>query len=138
MERGDISNEVSPRWLVTFEAITHELGVPKKKRLQSWHSLADKTKIDSTAVNSLWVFGMRTSVRLELVIFGAPQEYVRAIAARLDEGLTPFNLVFRSENRTELMGTLAFRPDVQGIVDTHTFSWRWGSRGTTLHVLSRL
>jgi hypothetical protein len=124
--------------MVTLDAITFGEGVPKKKRFQSWEKVAQSTNLDRHAMNQLWLFSSRAAVFIELVFFGGSQDYRGHLEARLDRGLTPFRIVERYETREGLLASLAFRPDVQGLIDVPTKSWQWGARGMSLSAISRL
>lgn len=130
MQHGDIDNTPSPRWLITLEALTGGAPVPAKKWRNTWAQIASETPIERQVLGRLWQFTDHTACRFELVTFGLPTEYTDALLQRLDEmGVHPIFLATPYEDRKALQNELAYRPDVQGVVDTREGVLWWGVRG---------
>ena len=128
MERGDISNESPPRVLVHLDVVVQRkpeiskvLGIiPVMKMIQSY---------DPMALNRLWLFTSRNSVNLELFDVGCSKEDMDQVYEEIDSaGTNPFRWVSAHRSNQTLVSSLAYRPEVIGVVDIPERAFRYGSK----------
>lgn len=137
MYKGDLSNEVTKRILVTYEAVTEEILVPKKFMGLVTGTQADR-RFDRRLLNQLWRYTDRFPVRLEMVNFGVSQREADARHDRIDQrGMNPFNYSLAYESIEELLIDLPYRPDVLGVLDIPENQARYGGRGLGIDHLER-
>lgn len=139
MEKGDISNGFTPRWFFTLDALTDGQPLPKKRFWNTWEDIANQTPIPQLSVGVLWAFFNRTTVVIEVVCFGMNDEYCKALQDRLErEGLNPVKYVTPFVDRKALLDHLAFRGDVQAVVDLPENVNYWGRRGVSVESVTRI
>lgn len=139
MQKGDISNAVLPRWLITLDALLDGKAVPKKRMWKTWDDVARSVVIPNGVLGALWAFTNRTHVQFELVVFDLPTEFSAAFESVLDmRGVHPIRWVTEYESREALRDNLAFRGDVQAVVDDHDHRFFWGVRGRSIREVASL
>ena len=137
MYKGDLSNEVTKRILVTYESITEAVSVPTKF-LGIVTGVRVDRKVDRRMLNRLWRYTDRFPIRLELVNFGVSQQKATERHDLIDQrGMNPFNYSIAYENIEELLVDLPFRPDILGVIDIPDNQARYGGRGLGVDHLER-
>lgn len=137
MLRGDISNEIPRRLLVTYEAITKN-HVEDRKFLGLKTGTTTRRKFDLVALNRLWRYTERAPLRIELVNFGVTDDEADKRLARLDMiGTNPVNYSRAYDDLQDLIGELPYRPEVLGVIDIPENQARYGLRGVGLDHLDR-
>jgi len=125
---GDISNESPRRIVVSIDAmvvrhpvIHRTLGIPYADEEYEW---------DRLMLNRLWQFTNRTPLMVEMAVFGMSPEVCMYVSHSLEEtGTNPVNFVNNYTDRQQLVDSLAFRPDVLGVIDLPEFQMMYGLRG---------
>ena len=137
MFKGDISNEIPRRVLVTYDYVTKTRAVPKRV-LGLVVGVKEVLDIDREALLSLLVAADRAGVRMELVVFGVDDERARDIFDDLDQrGWQPFNYVSAYPTAYDLASDLPYRPEVLGVIDIPERAAGYGSFHTHMDYLTR-
>lgn len=138
MEQGDLSNEVSPRLMVTYDVVTED-AVREKRFLGVAYGITTRRTFDVVSLNRLWVYTRRLPLTLELVNFGVDDV---AALSRLDEldrkYVNPFNISTGWQDVGELLAALPYRPDVIGVLDIEERRAHYGHRGIGMDYLERV
>ena len=138
MEKGDISNVVTSRLIVTWDALTEEVVVPKKRfGIVVGHETV--RRIVPATLLTLWNFNEKVAVTIEMACFGVDMDTARDRLAVLDErGSHPITHVSAYADVADLVADLPYRPDVVGVLDAEANAARYGGRGITLEYLTRI
>lgn len=138
MEKGDISNEVPRRVLITYEALTTEETTPKKFLGVTTGSKTTR-RFDRSVLSLLWRYTDRVPVMVEMVNYGVDDEEATARLDKLDAmGTNPVNYSLAIADIDSLLAELPYRPEVLGVVDIPENQARYGLRGMGLDHLGRI
>jgi len=139
MQKGDISNVVPQRLIVTWDALTEDVVVPKKRFgiITTGHTV--ERRLVSSVLLTLWNFSEAVPVTVELTCFGVD---IHTATERLDaldaRGGHPITQVSTYLDIYDLINDLPYRPDVVGVLDVEENTARYGGRGITLDYLTRI
>lgn len=123
MYKGDISNEVAPRWLFVWENQIARLppnNVRKYKRALVLHRYETACRLwrpDDYAMRWLSDFSWRRGGKCDAVTFMHGQHWAEAIRQWCDIEEVPVANCFYFEDRLTLGRRLSTWPSVQGVVD---------------------
>lgn len=131
MRKGDISNELPRRILVTTDIIM-DVEMTVKRRLLVIPSVKINKKFKRDALSYLYVFTSRAGVTLELVSFDLTDADLEESMEMLDRmGTNPFRYYTAYESDKHLVSELPYRPEVVGVVDVDSRLLRYGHWGRT-------
>lgn len=135
---GDISNESSPRLIVTIDVVA-ESEVTEQKRLMSSKVARKVTKLNHLALSHLWNISNKYGLSLELAGFADEnweQEHLDNLMDKLDRrGGNPFNYAELYSDIDDFVGEIPYRNNLRGIVDLPSRVARYGSFGIELNNL---
>lgn len=129
MYKGDLSNELTKRVLVTLDTIRVEevevgkvlLFIPKVKK---------NYKYDRQLISRMYLLADRSNYTLELVAFGMSETDLAEEVERLDDmGTNPFRYHSAYKNVSALVDDLPYRPEVMGVLDIPENLLRYGHWG---------
>ena len=131
MLKGDISNELPKRMLVTTDIIM-DVEMTVKRKLLVIPSVKINKKFRRDALSYLYVFTSRAGVTLELVSFDLTDADLEESMDLLDRmGTNPFRYYTAYESDKHLLSELPYRPEVVGVVDVDSRLLRYGHWGRT-------
>lgn len=129
MLRGDLSNEMPKRILVTTDLFCEVEPTIKKKFKVIPYVHKDLT-VRRDILSRLYLFTTRKGVTLELVSYDLNDEQLQDLLLSLDElGTNPFRYHSAYENIDHLMNNLPYRPEVMGVIDKPQNLLRYGHWG---------
>lgn len=129
MEKGDISNSLPPRILVTFDVIVDEY-VDKRKILNIIPVNKTKTHYNRLVLSHLYSVTLKRGWTLELVSFKHDEEELIEVMQNLDQYATnPFRYATPYKSVDKLVDDLPYRAEVAGVVDLPNRLMRYGSWG---------
>jgi hypothetical protein len=135
---GDISNESSPRLIVTIDVVA-ESEMTEQKKLFSSSATRKVTKLNHLALSHLWNISNKYGMSLELAGFADEnweQEHLDALMDKLDRrGGNPFNYAELYSDIDDFVGEIPYRNNLRGIVDLPSRVARYGSFGIELNNL---
>ena len=131
MKKGDISNELPRRILVTTDIIM-DVEMTVKRKLLVIPSVKVNKKFKRDALSYLYVFTTRAGFTLELVSFEYDNDTLSETMDALDNiGTNPFRYYTAYESDKHLLSELPYRPEVVGVVDVDSRLLRYGHWGRT-------
>ena len=131
MQKGDISNELPRRILVTTDIIM-DVEINVKKKLLIIPTVKIDKKFRRDALSYLYVFTTRAGFTLELVSFDSDEDSLSETMDMLDRmGTNPFRYYTAYESDKHLLSELPYRPEVVGVVDVDSRLLRYGHWGRT-------
>lgn len=131
MQRGDISNELPKRILVTTDIIM-DVEMTVKKKLLVIPTVKIEKKFRRDALSYLYIFTTRAGFTLELVSFDLRDADLEEVMDMLDKmGTNPFRYYTAYESDKHLLSELPYRPEVVGVVDVDSRLLRYGHWGRT-------
>lgn len=129
MRKGDISNELPKRLLVTTDTF-FEKTVTIKKKFKVIPAPQVDTKINRGFLSYLYLYTTKRGVTLELVSFDQTEEDLDNLDSYLDKlGTNPFRYHTAYSSVNQLVDELPYRPEVIGVVDIPTRLLRYGHWG---------
>jgi hypothetical protein len=135
MLKGDISNELSKRILVTDEIFLEtEVSVTKKFKFIPVPKV--NRNLNRSTLSFLYLFTVKQGVILELVSFNQSEEDLEKFMEELDKmGTNPFRYFSVYPSVAQLVTELPYRPEVVGVVDKQERLLRYGHWGRSLNEL---
>jgi hypothetical protein len=135
MLKGDISNELPKRILVTTDVFLNvELIV--KKRLKIFPIPQVDRKIRRDILSRLYLFTTKKGVTLEAVSFDMAEEDLDLLTEMLDNvGTNPFRYFSAYSSINNLVAELPYRPEVVGVVDVPKNLLRYGHWGLDFNTI---
>lgn len=131
MLKGDISNELPKRMLVTTDIIM-DVEINIKKKLLIIPTVKVQKKFRRDALSYLYIFTTRAGFTLELISFDLGDADLQESMDILDNmGTNPFRYYSAYESDKHLLSELPYRPEVVGVVDVDSRLLRYGHWGRT-------
>jgi hypothetical protein len=138
MYKGDISNEISKRLIVTYELLTEESKSPRKI-LGIPAGNTTRRKFNRLILNQLWRYTDRFPMQVEMVNYGVDEDEAARRLDLLDAfGTNPVNFSTVYETIEELVDDLPYRVEVLGVMDVPENQARYGTRGVSMDYLGRV
>ena len=135
MEKGDISNEMPKRVLVTTEVFMTEYTIITK-RLRFIPVKDINQTIRKDVLSFLYMFTTKRGITLELVSYSMDDEKLQALMLELDEmGTNPFRYANAYSSMDLLVNELPYRPEVIGVLDLEQNLMRYGHWGLDFNSL---
>lgn len=139
MKGNDLSADPTRRYLVLSDAVFQKITKLEKNK-QGFLKVLNWKKVtwmpDLAALAQLWQFSSKHGVRLELVFVGQDAREAPGLWDMLDKGsANPFSDWVGYEEHTDISRSLAYRPDILGVVDLPERVSMYGGRGTLLEGL---
>lgn len=129
MRKGDISNELTKRVIVTTDVFL-KVDVSVKKKYKIFSTVEKNKTIRRDILSRLYLFTTNRGVTLELASFDMSEEELAKFVDRLDNaGTNPFRYFTSYESVNHLVQELPYRPEVIGVLDTPDKLLRYGHWG---------
>ncbi len=129
MQKGDISNELPKRILVSSEVFA-ENKVEVKKKFKVIPQAKVKKTLKRDVLSYLYLFTTKRGVTLELISFDMDESKLDKFIDDLDKlGTNPFRYWTAYGSVSQLTKELPYRPEVIGVVDVQSRILRYGSWG---------
>lgn len=129
MRKGDISNELPKRMLVTTDTFL-EKTVTIKKKFKILPAAKVDYKMNRGFLSYLYLYTTKKGVTLELISFDQTEEELETLASYLDKiGTNPFRYFTAYSSINQVVDELPYRPEVVGVVDIPTRLLRYGHWG---------
>lgn len=129
MRKGDISNELPKRVLVSSDIFT-ETEVQVKKKFKILPTAKVQKKLRRDILSQLYLYTTRRGVTLELVSYDMDDDKLSAFMNDLDKmGTNPFRYWTAYSSPNHLVKELPYRPEVLGVVDIQSRLLRYGHWG---------
>lgn len=139
MKGGDISNETSPRIIVSIDVVVKSEIKEQKRFIMPSSNERVIVELDRLALSHLWNLANKYGLSVELAAFATDQwtqAQVNAFMDRLDRrGTNPFNYAEVYDSIEDFVGDLPYRPNLQGVIDLPERVARYGSKGVELYNL---
>lgn len=117
MQRGDISNDLPKRILVTTDVfVGTELITKTKYRI--FKTKQSQLKVSREILSYLYLITTKRGVTMELVSFDLDKEKLTELYNFLDvQGTNPFRYATPYSSVRKLVNELPYRPEVIGVLD---------------------
>lgn len=135
MERGDISNEISPRLVIVYENLlgllptkAHQAKAASYVKFHRWKRAVNVFETNDILARRLWDVTFRLRFQVEVLTY-LDEQAVEHIQKRMDDEDMPVSRVWFMQPHV-LSRELAYMPQVAAIYDpnpAHQFTY--GSRG---------
>jgi hypothetical protein len=139
MKGGDISNESSPRVIVTIDVVVNSEVVESKRLLRSDLQERKVKSLNHLALVQLWNVANKYGLSVELAGFESEmwtQDDLDKLMDKLDHrGANPFNYAELYTDIDDFVGELPYRSNLRGVVDLPERVMRYGSMGIELQNL---
>lgn len=143
MENGDISNEATQRyWVIEDVVLERTPSLPTQPARKHWWQRKQPIQAPEEVItpalaqiSQLWRFTQRyqsSGIRMELVHLGSDDRGEEILALLDALSASPFTAVVSFPTLSAVADTLAFRPDVIGVIDIDNRWMMHGSRGMSL------
>jgi len=132
MYKGDISNEIPMRVLVTTDLFidTQISDVKEKKLFKTKITRKTHAQVRADLLSRLWLYNDRTPYTLECVSYTFDAEQMIKLEEQLDvAGTNPFRYFTSYSSMDQLIKTLPYRPEVLGVIDKPDRLLRYGHWG---------
>lgn len=128
MEKGNISNEAPPRYLVNARAVT--VREPRIRKVLGIFKVADDDiSLDRGMLSRLWLLRRQVGITLELFSEDFDQDFMDGLMDLMDEtGVNPFTYANAVPSLALFVQDLAWRPEVQGVIDVPEKGLVYGSK----------
>jgi len=139
MIRGEISDAIPRRILVTLRAISEKTVTPKKKFFFINDGVIIHHLYNREVLSLLWKFVEKTGAALELIVFdedGVSDDEAMALLEAF--GTTPVNYARRYDSTEDLLQDLPYRPEVLGVLDSAEYRGVYGSWAVTPAYFDRI
>ncbi len=128
MEKGDISNALPMRVLVTADVITDTYD--EKKRVLGIPRVKKRVEYNRLVLSHLYMVTLRRGWTMELVSFSHSEKELADVVLYLDKfGTNPFRYATAYKNIEKLVDELPYRPEVIGVIDMPQRLLRYGRWG---------
>jgi hypothetical protein len=135
MRKGDISNDIPQRLLVTTDVFIGT-EVTNKKRFKVFKVPKVKRNVRKEILSYLFLYTNKRGVTLELVSFDFDEEELLELTNFLDQyGTNPFRYHTSYSSVKKLVGELPYRPEVVGVLDIPTRLLQYGHWGLDINSL---
>lgn len=139
MKGGDISNETSPRVIVTIDVVVQSEVVESKRLLRSDLQERKVKNLNNLALVQLWNVANKYGLSVELAGFESElwtQDDLDKLMDKLDRrGANPFNYAELYTDIDDFVGELPYRSNLKGVIDLPERVMRYGSMGIELQNL---
>jgi hypothetical protein len=136
---GDISNETSPRVIVTIDVVVQSEVIENKRLLRSDVQERKVKSLNYLALSHLWNVANKYGLSVELAGFESElwtQDDLDKLMDKLDRrGGNPFNYAELYTDIDDFVGELPYRSNLKGIIDLPERVMRYGSMGIELQNL---
>jgi hypothetical protein len=127
--KGDISNELPRRVIVTHDVIT-DVYVDVKKVLRIVPVTKKRTEYNRMVLSHLYLVSLNKGWTMEMVSFAHSEDELADVMLYLDKfGTNPFRYASSYKNVETLVDELPYRPEVIGVVDLPERLLRYGRWG---------
>jgi hypothetical protein len=117
MYKGDISNDIAKRVLVSIEPLLIEETLEEKKRI-IFKTKTTKIYYDKLLLNKFYLYAMRGNLNLELISFKHDDDELERMFNEMDRtGINPFRYWQTYKSPSKLAKDLPYRPEVIGVID---------------------
>lgn len=135
MLKGDISNELPKRILITTDVIL-DVEVKMEKKFRVFKVPRVNKKLRREVASHLYLIATRRGVTLELISYDLEEEQLSDIMEWLDKvGTNPFRYYSVYDSITHLVQDLPYRPEVVGVLDLPKNLLRYGHWGLDIESL---
>ena len=129
MRKGDISNELPRRIIVTTDVVI-QTETSIKKVYKIFPSVEKRQTYRRDLLSYLYLVTTRREITLELGSFDYDQDELKEIMDSLDEmGTNPFRYSTSYGSADNLAKELPYRPEVVGVLDVEERLLRYGKWG---------
>ena len=132
MQNGDISNETSPRIIVSVDVVAVSEIVTTKK-LFGTTTERKVLRLNNPALSHLWNRASKYGLSVELAGFESDlwtQEHLDAVMDKLERrGGNPFNYAEVYVDIEDFISDLPYRNNLKGVIDLQERVARYGSWG---------
>ena len=136
MIKGELDNTSPPRWLITLDVLTDDHGIPKKQWRESLNAQVERIELNTLVKGAL--LQVTSPSVFELLVFRQTLDFTLAVADRLERDGWPIAWTSAWPTISQFQQSLAYRPEVQYIIDIPERLLMWGARGITLREVRTL
>lgn len=128
MKNGDISNSTPIRILVNYDFIINKMEEKKVERkwFKDKEVITEVDVLDRVVLNKLWLLTDRIGCVLEL--FVPSNISIKDLETNMENVVNPFTSIVKIGSLYDIVKTLPYRPDVQGVIDHDDKTLVYGSK----------